>query len=283
MSLVIVTVDGGAAGWDALEWAAAEADARGARLRVRYTFALHLNRDGYAGATIDATRVQHQVERTWREAVARSGAIAPLLEVSTELWAGPDAFVEEDLGDGEEVLIVVARERHPRLSWLNPCAVSRVASLTQHPVAVAGLFSRADGPSAGRVLLAVEGGSDPSSAVFFALGSARRRGVGLTAVNASRRLSGAPFDDLPPSHEPSTSLPTSLLGAASLFPEVEVRWSSAATSLRAGLRKESAGAALIVVGLRKLRPWRLGFPGSLGDTPMRSLRAPLVIVRCTAA
>jgi nucleotide-binding universal stress UspA family protein len=283
MTLVIVTVDGGPCGWDALEWAVAEADARAARLWVRYTFALHLNRDGYAGGHVEFTGVLDQAERTLREALARSRAIAPLLEVSTELWAGPDAFIGEDPGDGEEVLIVVARERRPRLSWLDPFALLRIASRTQHPVAVAGLFPRADGPSAGRVVLAVECGGDPSPAVFFALRSARRRGVGLTAVNASGRMSSGPFHDPKHCDEPPARMRTWLLSAASLFPEVDVRWSPAAGTLRAGLLEESPGAALIVLGLRNRGPWRLSFPGSLVDTALRSMRAPVVIVRRTAA
>jgi nucleotide-binding universal stress UspA family protein len=110
---VLVGVDGRARGWDALEWAAAEAAARQCTLRVVHVInwpsLMPESFGGVSAAQWDAG-AQQEAELAVSEAARRARTIAPALRVTTHLQAGATAAAIVQERD-RDALIVVGRGR----------------------------------------------------------------------------------------------------------------------------------------------------------------------------
>ena len=110
------------------------------------------------------------------------------------------------------------------------------------------------GPSLGRVVV----GDGGPQALGFAFRAARRRGTGVTIVDAT-----------PPNGDLET-----WCGSRMAYPEVDVRWRIARGPADGAVLAESAAAALTVLGpVRRRR-----ISGSTSDDVLRLARGPVVMV-----
>jgi nucleotide-binding universal stress UspA family protein len=280
---VLVGVDGRARGWDALEWAAAEAAARQCTLRVVHVINWPcLMPESFAGVSAaqwDAG-AQQAAEFVLSEAARRARVIAPALRVTTHLQAGAIAAAIVEASD-RDALIVVGRGREAgRLRSLTSPVSWQVARHASGPVAVVGLSGEAShGPSAGRVVVGVGGTADPAAALGFAFRAARRRSVGLTVLHARGPRDFAGRGELAAGNGLDDTAEAALLMGRDLFPDVAVRMRHVAGLAGSALVAESAAAALVVLGSRargRLYRTRSGSP--VRDV-LRAARSPVAIAR----
>ncbi|KZM77114.1 universal stress protein [Cellulosimicrobium sp. I38E] len=243
---VLVALDGDPAGRPALEWAAAESAVRGSALHVRRSVPSPLLAVSpwawahhspwlwtYQPDVAEAALAAGQDELT--AAVEAAQEVAPALDVSTDLVAGA-ALATGLRRAGGAALVVVGRRRGVRRLPATVRSALRGRRGTRGlPVVVVDLAGYGvEGPSAGRVVVAVDARDDPAPVLGAAFRAATRRGVGLTLLHAwGRGIVPDVVDEV--------------LGPyRDVFPEVGVR-ARPVTSLVRALAEESRGAALVVV------------------------------------
>ena len=237
---VLVSLDGSRAGWRAMEWAAGEAAARGSALRVVHTVAVPLFPADpwqwwqYAQSLGEAAYEVARAELA--DAVVRVREIAPLIDLSTELVPGPPAAGLRADVRSNDALVVVGRRRGARhLPTFAPSVAWGAVRRAAQPAAVVDLAdSWEPGPSMGRVLVALDGTSDPSPVLDVAFRAAARRGAGITVLYAWG--GGMVIDVVDELLDPYRRA----------FPTVEVRHREARRLARA-LAAEAHGAAVTVV------------------------------------
>lgn len=202
---------------DTLEWAAAEAAARSAELRVVYAFRWPYLLDFLGELTVEERDVE-DAEAIVAEAIEHVRGIFPSLRISSTVFPGRvvDALLTE-ARESTGALIVVGHGRRFERRLARHLSRRTTASL-----AVVGLTPhRTVGPSSGRVVVAVDS-KDRTGALGYAFGAARRRGTGLTVVG-----------------------PTDVTAWQAVYPEVDVRRSAVAGT--GALVAESTAAALTVL------------------------------------
>ncbi|HEY3563205.1 MAG TPA: universal stress protein [Kribbella sp.] len=234
---------------DALEWAAAEAAARDAELRVVYAFRWPYLFDALGELTVEERDLE-TAEAVVDDAIDHVRRIFPSLRISSTVFAGRaiDALLSE-AREGALVVIGHGRRGERKLA-------RRLARRTSASLAVVGLTpDHTVGPSSGRVVVAIDG--DGSDALGFAFGAARRRGTGLTVLQTDfgRGRAGA---------DPVSAWQTA-------YPEVDVRRSK--VSGTSAVLAESVAAALTV--LTADRGWR---PQESTAEVARLARGPVVLV-----
>jgi nucleotide-binding universal stress UspA family protein len=281
---VLVAVDGSRSGWDALDWAAAEAAARRCELGVVHEFAWPVCVDSFGvlyARVYDPDTVE-AAEHLVLEAVRRAHLVALDLDVRTHLQAGaPASGICREAGAG--ALIVLGRDQRAgafgRSRWQREL---RQASGT---VAVVGLSSpgAGSGRAVARVVVGIDHPRDSTPILGFAFRAARRRGLGVTVLHVWSPRGHSEFDafgDEPPGSEfaKRRQLDATMPGWSAAFPDVDVEQRLVRGPVGPALVAESDSAALLVVGSRGSRPWRLTF-GSISKAVARSARCPVVVVR----
>ncbi len=254
---VIVLVDNPRADADTLDWAAAEAAARGSELRIVHAFRWPHLLDPFGNLTVDL-RARGTAEAVVVAAGRRARRIASSLRITTWVYPGPAAaaLVSEARKAGR-ALVVVGHDR--RSGRLERSLTRRVARRTTASVAVIGLSDRADvGPSLGRVVVGVTD-SNPQQALGFAFQAARRRGTGVTIVDATTW--GRGLEDVVRSWQMA-------------YPGIDVRWRCALGPADGAVLAESAAAALTVLGPDRHARLR----ASASENVLRLARGPVVMV-----
>ncbi|MFG1820659.1 universal stress protein [Kribbella sp. NPDC049174] len=253
---VIVLVDGGAPDLESLEWAAAEAAARGSELRIVHAFRWPRTIDPFGNSTVDLG-ASEATEAALTAAVRRARRIAPSLRIRTRAFPGRQitALVAETRNT-DRALVVIGHDR--RSGRLERSLIRRLARRTTASVAAIGLSKKdAIGPSASRVVVEVDLNGGPPATLGFAFRAARRRGTGLTIVHTS---TSADAEDA-----------VQLWQMA--YPEVDVRWRFAHGLVDSAVLAESAAAALTVIG-----PDHGLVRGSTSYNILRLARGPVVMV-----
>ncbi len=254
---VIVLIDGRASDVAPLEWAAAEAAARGSELRIVYAFRWPRILDPSGNSTVDLV-AREAAEVVLAAARRRARRIAPSLRIITHAFPGRQttALVTQ-ARNSDRALVVLGHGR--RSGRLERSLIRRLARRTTVSVAAIGLSTRhAIGPSASRVVVGVDDNGGPPAALGFAFRAARRRGTGLTVVHTST----------------SADTEDAVQIWRMAYPEVDVRWSFAHGLVDSAVLAESAAAALTVLG-----PDRRRLRGSASYNVLRLARGPVVIVR----
>jgi nucleotide-binding universal stress UspA family protein len=189
---VLVAVGGSAQSWEALAWAAAEADARGLGLRIVHAVE-------WTPVTADllgtlpvglATRAADAGLALVREAAKRAQLVVPGLPVFTVLALdGPAASVILRAGRHDALTVLGRRRERRRLRWLIArSTATRVVGRAHCPVAIIGLHhNHPSGPSAARVAAVVDGGPTSIAVLDCAFRGAERRGVGVTVLRVGKR------------------------------------------------------------------------------------------------
>jgi nucleotide-binding universal stress UspA family protein len=244
---IVVGVSRARRGWDALEWASAEAHARGCPLRIVHVVTWPwLTLCSFGAPTTDA--VAHALtagQSLLEEAAGRAARIAPDSDTTTVLELGdPASWILRIAAD--EDLIVLGRKHRRR--WRRPRArstVTRVARRAAGAVAIIGLRAEADGAPAARIVALADGGSADSPVMDVAFDAARRRGLGLTIVRPGNIAKDCQL---------SQDVTRTLAEHRSAFPDVHVAERVLPDPIRRALLTEARGAALLAVGHGLQRP-----------------------------
>jgi nucleotide-binding universal stress UspA family protein len=179
---ILVAVDGGAQGRDALEWAAAEAAVRNMPLRI-----MHAIRCPY-----DVTELPWGTSALpWGpsaecagaavadEALARAQAIAPTVPITAHLLVG--GTVESIVREGRQDALIVVGRRVARLGSAGRSVGGQVPRKAKSPVVMVALSGEGGTPrgAGGRVAVTVGDTKDPLIALEFAFRAASLRDVGV--------------------------------------------------------------------------------------------------------
>jgi hypothetical protein len=234
-------------GQDTLEWAAAEAAARSAELRIVYAFRWPHLLDPLGELTVEE-RDLDAADAVVDDAIEHVQTIFPSLRISSTVFPGrPLTALLNEARESTGALVVISRGRR-----FERALSRRLARRTTASLAVVGLTSdHTVGPSTGRVVVAV-GGHDRPDALGFAFGAARRRGTGLTILQTT---------------------PADVTAWQTAYPEVDVRRSPVTGTVESAVLAESTAAALTV--LTADRTW-LQQTGSA--TVARLAGGPVVLV-----
>ncbi len=268
---VTAVVDGSSYGWDALDWAAAEAAVRGRALRIVHVLTWPWSLDPFGNLTVGVAdrHVRETAQSVLDAAVERARSVAPSLQVTAELQVADQGTSVRPQGPDD--LIVVGRQlRLGRLDRLAAASARRLALRSSVPVIVVRLAdAESHGPSTGRVLVGLDGDAGTARILDFAFRAARRRGIGLTVLHVSG------IRDQVASENVDNAL--RLWRAA--FPDVNVQIKIAPGLPAQALVDESSGAALVVLGSPKHGRLHQALFGSVAGGVLRSAGSPVVIVR----
>ncbi|MFG1625180.1 universal stress protein [Kribbella sp. NPDC049227] len=260
---VIVLVDEHTTDVEALEWATAEAAARGSELRIVYAFRFPRLLDPVGNPTVDL-QTRESAEDVVTVAVRRARRIAPDLRIRTHVFPGRQvtALVTE-AREGDRGLVVLG---HGRRSRLERSLTRRLARGTTASLAVIGLSKQgAVGPSAGRVVVGVDDNGGPPAVLGFAFRAARRRGTGLTVVHAAASSRRRSVEDA-----------VQIWRMA--YPEVDVQWDFTRGPIDSAVLAESPAAALTVLGADRHAWLHRVVRGSASYNVLRLARGPVVMV-----
>lgn len=269
---IVVGIDGGEAAWQALAWAAEDAEQTGRSLLVVHVGDLAGEPEG-----LDQRAFGRQL---LDEAVATLAEEHPRVGVSTALREGHPAEVLIDVAQDAD-LLVVGRPRRALLGMLG--AVShRVLANGPCPIAVVGADSR--GPS-NKIVVGVSDSVCGRAALRFAADEAIRRGAELVAVRAwsTREFELAASAALPISSpqvweaEERAVLKGELAVLRRAEPDVQVRGLLTSVPVEAALEAEAPDAAMLVLGCRRDTGHLLRV-GPVGGWAVAHLRCPVVIV-----
>jgi nucleotide-binding universal stress UspA family protein len=267
---VVVLVDARGSDRDALEWAAAEAAARGSALRIVYALQWPRMLDPVGNPTIDL-RAREAAEAVVTAAVRRTHRLAPSLRITGSVFPGRQvtALVSEARStDGALVVLGHNRlSRNRKAARFERALARRLGRRTTASLAVIGLSAAGSvGRSAGRVIVGVDKNGGPPSALGFAFRAARRRGTGLTVVHATESLERGELED------------TVRIWQLA-YPEVDVRWQVASGPVDSVVLAESAAAALTVLGSVRHGLIHQALSGSATYNILRLARGPVVLAR----
>lgn len=184
---VVVGCDGSRSSDEALVCAVDEAQRRGAPLRLVHSVgAMTYGPSEFGGSQVAASDVRAAGERVLDRARSLVQERAPDLAVSTAVHTEQSATAALTEEGARAALVVVGS--HGRGGFAGLVLGSTSASVAAHArcpvVVVRGADGAAPGPSAGRVVVGVDGSPVSDDALRFAVEAAVERGSGLTAVLA---------------------------------------------------------------------------------------------------
>jgi nucleotide-binding universal stress UspA family protein len=257
---VIVPVN---AGKLVLDWAAAEAAARGSELHVVHAFRRVRQVDA-GGYPIVDLQARIDAEAFVATAIRRVHRTMPSLRIRACVYAGRQATaLISEARNSVDALIVLNHVpgRIPARRLLRRTSASLAVVCLSPP----GFAARATG----QVVVGVDATGGPASVLGFAFRAARRRAIGLTVIHA---LSSPDVEEI----EDTVRI------WQTAYPEVPVRWRIDTGTVDSLLLAESTGAALTVLGPDRHNWLHSTLRGSPTDTILRLTRGPLVIVHPAA-
>ncbi|HWM17487.1 MAG TPA: hypothetical protein VNP97_12955 [Microbacterium sp.] len=241
---VAVVIDGSVRSWSALQWGAAEAAARRTILTVIYPVRTSIAMDPLANPwTHPCAGDDEHAADVLREAASLVSRSMPGVAMRGYMAHGLTVPNVLEVASGSGLRVVGRPEGWDPLAAIVGDSVWAAARRLGRPVAIiddggAGLH----GPWTGRVVVLVTGASDPRSALGVALRAAHRRGVGVTFVHMGARTR-TPYFSRP-------AVDDAFRAAQDAFPEVHVLRRTVQGAVGPGVIRETAGAAIVVVGAR---------------------------------
>ncbi|MCD2191390.1 universal stress protein [Actinomycetospora soli] len=285
-SAVIVGADGSRGGREAVEWAAAEAEARSRRLEIVHAdraLALSDQRRTPRGPALSGSS-----DLVLEEAVGLARVVAPSIAVNARRVDG--GTVPSMSGRSAELVVIGAGllRAHP---WARGLVRPGGVVPASCPLVVVRLRSDSEDRwsrprsgrrrAAGRVVVGSRGAM-PHAALEFAFAAAAQRDVALTAVQVTPPTScGRVVDELAPIADDQGALweqhVTSVARMHRAFPEVRTVTACRTGDLTDVLIEESAGASLLVTTSTEggLLRRRLSDPVDLVDR----VHCPVALVR----
>jgi nucleotide-binding universal stress UspA family protein len=284
---VVVGVDDEGCAGDAVDWAAAEAAARGCPLQLLHAFHPPLPADPYGVVPpIDGFFASRTAaELVLRDAAARARSVSGDIEVSTRLV--PGTATRALLGEARhaQMLVLGVRGRFGLRDLLTGSVPVHVAAHAPCPVvAIHPAGDQNLGTSAPRVVVGVDGTPSCTAAVTFAFHAARQRGIPLTVVHAWTPDAPADLESVSgpaamAEAEGRRALEHALRRGRDEFADIPVVTTLVRADPLRALIAEADGAALLVVGSRG-RGHILGTVlGSVSQSVLDHVRCPIAIVR----
>lgn len=264
---VTVVVDGSSSGWDALDWAAADADVRDRALRIVHVITWPWSLDPFGNLTVGIAdrQVRETAQSVLDEAVERARSVAPSLQITAQLQVADQGTSVRPRGPDDMIVV----DRQLRVGRLAPGSARRLALRSSVPVTVVKLAdAESHGPSTGRVLVGLDGETGTRAILDFAFRAARRRGIGLTVLHAAGIRDQAAGD----------AVANTLRLWQLAFPDVSVRVKIVPGSPAQALVDESSGAALVVLGSPKHGRVHQALFGSVAGDVLRYAGSPVAIV-----
>ena len=256
---VVVGVDGSEESLRAAEWAAMEAKRHRLPLRIVSAPAMPPRMQAYQvspGAVADALRAA--ATRALRTAVARVEEVAPGLEITTDLLAGPPALAVAGSGSDAAMLVVGARGAGGFAAMILGSVSRYAASRARCPVIV---VRQATMAVHHEVAVGIRDPQNTSEALTFAFEEAAARHADLVAVHAWHwfpsalageadrgGLTHVPVHPDQISAEAARSLSAALDGWQEKYPDVRVRHDVIRGHPARVLANYSARADLVVIG-----------------------------------
>jgi nucleotide-binding universal stress UspA family protein/DNA-directed RNA polymerase specialized sigma24 family protein len=269
---ILVGVSGSAQSWEALAWAAAEADARGLVLRIVHAIEWPpVTADAFGALPVDlAAQARDAGEALLQQAAKRARSVVPGLPVFTVLALDGSVASAILRAGRHDALIVLGRRRvRRRPRWLIArSTATRIVGRAHCPVAIIGLLEPGSGPSSARVAAVVDSGPPSIEALDFAFRAAARRGVGVTILRVGMRGCGG-FR--------LASVKKAVETRRARFPGMDVQEKSLDAPPGAALVAESGGAARVVLGDRSSSHIRRAL---LTSGPLAT--GPVVVVRANS-
>jgi nucleotide-binding universal stress UspA family protein len=287
---VVVGVDETGSVEDAVDWATAEAAARGCPLRVVHAVRPPVPADahGLAPPVDGVVTVHAAAQRILEDAEARARSVAPGVEVSTQLAAG--APVPALLGQARDARLLVLGGRRRSglraalsgsvagpLSRRSPCPIVVIRPYRNRP---AGRVSLRSGPC---VVVGVDPAAGHSAPIGFAFHAAAQRGVPLTVLSVWTPDTTADIETVPGSPgmaeaAAGRTVQETLARWHEEYPKVPVVTTLVCGDPASALIAESSGSALLVIGAsRRSHFWGL-VCGSVGRTVLRDPGCPVAVV-----
>lgn len=279
---------GNNAGGHAVEWAAAEAAARGCALQVVHVSHPHWMVEPLSLVPLaDVSGGAMAAREVVQVAVNRAASVVPDLEISAQVLSGPTVASVISSGSGAQLLVLGSHAPYAGAlrGLLASSLFGRVAARARCPVVI--IKQLPDSRShllPLRVVVGVDRTASSTAALGFAFRAAAQRGLPVTAVHAWT-------PDRPADHEAvSGPVAGSEASARAVLRQALSHWehqffhvpveSRLVCGDPAGvLIRESEGAALVVVGSRGRGTVRAKAFGSVSRSVTRRAHCPAVVVR----
>lgn len=285
--LVVVGVDGSAAGFDAVAYAAGEAEARGADLRVVHALArpAHLPMDPMLPKHV-RDHFREMADSLVDDAVRRAHKAASGVEVSAVVLAGEPLTVLQEQSRDADLAVVGHRGLGGIPGLLLGSTATGLAAHARCPV----LVVREQPAPSGPILLGVDGSAAGAAAVRFALDEASLRGAHVVALHAWTTWNAPmppPQDPAEPYAHPPGALAASaervlaeaLAGLGERYPDVEVEHRVVRRPAREALIEASRTARLTVLGSRGHGGFAGLLLGSVSQAVLHHAHSPVAVVR----
>lgn len=284
-NVVVAGLDGSDSSLRAVEWAAVEAERRGAVLRLVHA-ELPLPAD-VLDLTGMARNALHDEAMAWvRKAVAAAQEVAPAVEIDVHVKVSTPAWLLEQESRAAALVVVGSRGLGGFTGLLLGSIAVALAGHAKCPVVVL----RGEGNELGPVVVGVNGSPENWFVLDRAFEEAEVRGVALVAVHAWRpplataRIAesvGVVWSELDTVREALVA--QRLASCADRHPGVEVKRHVVHGSAAHGLVERAAGACLLVVGSRGTGGLSGMLLGSTSQTVIRYAPCPVLLVRPTLA
>jgi nucleotide-binding universal stress UspA family protein len=271
----------------AVDWAAAEAAARGAALHVVHVMHARWAVDPFGLVPVqDVSASAMAAEEVLSQAVTRARSVASDVDISAQVLSGPTVPSLLLQGRGTQLLVLGGHTPCPRgLGGLLASSVcGNVATRSRCPVVVVRrLSSSRNGGSPPRVVVGVDGTGSCTMALDFAFQAAAQRGLPVTAVHAWTPDHPADLEAVSGPVACSEASARMVLDRAlsnwrDQFVDVPVEARLVCSDPAAALIRESQGAALIVVGSRGRGTARAKVFGSVSRRVTQQAHCPAVVV-----
>jgi nucleotide-binding universal stress UspA family protein len=271
----------------AVEWAAAEAAARGAALQIVHVMHVRWAVDPFGLVPVqDVSTSAMAAEEVLSQAVTRARSVTSDVGISAQVLSGPTVPSLLRQGRGSQLLVLGSHASYPRgLGGLLASSVcGNVAARARCPVVVVRRLST--GPRGGsppRVVVGVDETASCTTALDFAFRAAAQRGLPVTAVHAWTPDHPADLEAVsgPVAYSAASArliLDRALAHCQEQFVHVPVEARLVCSDPVAALIRESEGAALIVVGSRGRGTARAKMFGSVSRRVTRQAHCPAVVV-----
>lgn len=281
VSGVLVGVDGSEPSLQALDWAVAEATARGKTLTVCCVAVAGDAEQPMLWNGEDCVLVR--ADEVVRQAVERARKSAPDLAVDGEVVLGDPAQQLLHRALDAELVVLGARGLGAFVGLLVGSVSEQVTARASAPVVVV-----RDDPAPNRpVLVGVDGSAANRAAVEFAFAAAARRRVELVALSAAEPRWIAPAIGSPAPLAPDVDgiqqevrarLDDVLRPWTDRYPDVTVRRVAVAGGAAGALIKASSEASLAVVGSRGHGTLAAALLGSVGRHVLHHAECPVAVV-----
>ncbi len=256
-----------------VRWAADEAAARGAELRLVTAVPRRAAPERYLPAdTAEALRTAARARLT--QAAKEASVRRPDLFVTTEVVSGPPAEALHGAAAEADLLVVGADDQSPFAEAISGSVPGALLTTSPCPIAVvpqSELVVRADVP----VLVALDGAGTSRAALAYAFAAADRSGRALVALHC------VPADGRDGMADPEQA--RALLAFDALYPDVAVTEEVVEGDPANVLTDRSRDAALLVLGSRGRGRLASGLFGSVSRNLIRRSGCPVVVARARAA